>query len=99
MSWREILPRHGTTGHQTGTGSVGSTAESGRHPGTAPGGVGETHQAGCASEGYDGPRHGAERVYAVFQPSIAHKAQIPSQQNPCQPFRNETCDAWQKPLP
>ncbi len=32
-------------------------------------------------------------TYAVFQPSIAHKAQLPSQQNPCQPFRNETGDA------
>ncbi|KAL1276061.1 hypothetical protein QQF64_035684 [Cirrhinus molitorella] len=79
-------------------GSVGSTGESGRHPGITPGGVGETHQAGCASEGSDGPRHATERVYADFQPSIAYKVQLPSQQNPCQPFSNETGVAWQMPM-
>ncbi len=89
------------TGQQViklGSARVGSTAECGRHPGAAPGGVGETHQAGWASEGSDGSRHGAERVYATFQPSIARKAQRPSQKNPYQPFRNESRDEWQKPL-
>ncbi len=59
-------------------------------------GIKKTHQAGCTSEVSDGPRHGAERVYAVFQLSTAHKAECPLNKNPCQPFCNETgaaCDA------
>ncbi len=40
--------------------SGGRKSKSGHHPDAAPRGVGETHQAVCASEGSDGPRHGAE---------------------------------------
>lgn len=53
-----------------------SGACSGCHLVAALGGVGENHQAVCASKGADGHRHGAERVHNIFQPSAYNKIHI-----------------------
>ncbi|XP_025755039.1 uncharacterized protein LOC106097905 isoform X1 [Oreochromis niloticus] len=75
-SWclgRRCLDQRGTAAPQTGQGKDGGTAESGRHPGTAPGASGETHQTAHACGGPDGPRYGEDVLYAAALLSTANR--------------------------